>query len=869
MLFVNRALDGRKFSRMQCAVAWTMTAVLLGSVVAPVLAETTTRQLAGGTELGTKATAKYTLPSGGSGTATSNMVKTTIQNVFSLALDGNTVVSSGLFHNSIKNTGNVAIEKVTVTATDFVNASAYVVTIAGKESTLSAASPSVNVMLPNGGLKSGDELPFDAKMVPGVAGKVSGITLLVAGPENASASLKQQYDATVEYFRINPIKTSIDLVRGGNADSVGYNFDVKMSDQEAIMGMSIDLGPYDDAVGLDIEKSQLNLHYASNVNTGLKPGDPVMPWGENYSAKLTKNGNTLFLAVKFPAGSVVDAAHLDFKILAKDLTPIGIKSFQIQTGKINDINDTSFGANSEKTQPIKININGEVKREVGLAWPDGSDGQTSIVPGQIASLQMIIENTGENEDIFVMDQVYSGTPLPAGTEISWDGTTEDAGKPTVTLAARKKQLVTLQVKLPPLAAKEQRMLMANVSSAITVSATPKDSKAEPKTLAYNLTIGEREMTLLSDSGAPVINRVVVADASTTTVKLRIRNTTVFASKEAYKISVKDAAGVKVSLYEMAGGVCGPDTVNSSTFDTRLIGNGEYQDLCAQVSGSSTNGGIGDKTKVAIMLEAVSKLMIEKPGVSLPLNLYVGQFESTYDKNRTQVIEPLNAVNFYHTIKNTSDIQLTIKASDIATDIKKNTEWVTKATLVDGTDKPLGVQTVILETGEKARIQLTITAPSTVPEAETSSTLNVQGVFQYNVALSPLGKYTYGVKGLVGGTLVKDQALDAACNAVPTDNLFTQSSISALPGACVWYRLTLDNKSGTDYIEPAIADKAPGHAAISAEAQNTMTHVSASGVETPSAKPVVSNGQVEGKLDMLKNQEKAVLKYRVKIDGLNP
>ncbi|QRX84136.1 hypothetical protein [Glaciimonas sp. PAMC28666] len=852
---------------MQCAVAWTMTAVLLSSVVAPVLAETTSRQLAGGTELGTKATARYTLPSGGSGTAVSNMVKTTIQNVFSLALDGNTVVSSGLFHNSIKNTGNVAIEKVTVTATDFVNASAYVVTIAGQDTTLSAASPSVNVTLPAGGLKSGEELPFDAKMVQGVAGKVSGITLLVAGPENASASLKQQYDATVEHFRINPVNTSIDLVRGGEADTVGYNFDVKMSDQEAIMGMSIDLGP-DDTTGLGIEADRLILHYASNVPTRLKPGEELA-WGDNYFAKLTKTGNKLFLAVRFPAGSVVDKALLNLNILAKNGTPVGVKSFQIQTGKINDINDTSFGANSEKTQPIKVNITGEVKREVGLAWPEGVDGKTNIVPGQIASLPMIIENTGENDDTFVMDQVSSGASLPVGTEFSWDGTTDDAGKPTVTLAAKKKQLITLQVKLPPLVAKEQLALMANVSSGITVSATPKDSKAEPKTLAYNLTIGERAMTFLSDTGASVINRVVVADASTTSVKLRIQNTTEFSSKEAYKISVKNAAGVKVALYEMAGGVCGPDTVSSSTFDTGLIGNGEYQDFCAQVSGSGTNGGIGDKTKVAIMLEAVSKLMTEKPGVTLPLNLYVGQFESTYDKNRTQVIEPLNAVSFYHTIKNTSDIQLTIKSSDIATDIQKNTEWVTKATLVDDTDKPLGVQTVILDTGEKARIQLTITAPTTVPDAETPSTLNVQGVFQYNVALSPLGKYTYAVKGMVSGTLVKDQALDVACNAVPTDNLFSQSSISALPGACVWYRLTLDNKSGADYIDTAITDKAPGHAVISAEAQNTMTHVSASGVETPSAKPVVSNGQVEGKLVGLKNQEKAVLKYRVKIDGLTP
>ena len=870
-------LKDRHSTRWQCAVAWMMTAVLLSSVVSPVLAKS--RILEGGAQLGTAATAKYTLPSGLVQSATSNVVITKIQNVFSLALEGDTAISGeNKFHNRIRNTGNVAIQEVTLTASDFVNVSQYTVTSEGKETILTPASPSFTLALSDGGLKPDALFSFEAAILQLASDKSAHVSLTVTGPENASAKLTQEYDPAIGSFTIRPIEKKIDIARGGlDVKDFVYLFDIDTKDAgTTYMGMTVDLSS-DALKGLSFDKKngyQIAIHNGDNVWEALQPG-AVRPWGEGYKAKLTQvDDQKFFLALEFPANAKTNKAQLRFMVLADETAALGARNLQAVTGKIVDINAVGLGADSVKTPPINVNVTGVLRRELGLGRPAGESGDHAAVPGQIVSLKALIENTGESEDTFVLSS--ESADLPKETKLVWiTGTPhDDKDAPAITLAAGKQQVIELQVQLAPFNADDGISVMAAIEHKIAIKAMPQNSKDEAlaKKVFYTLALGDRTVNLVGIAGTneeTIVNHVVVANEASTSFKIRVKNTTEVASQEAYIVSVKEFAGLSVFLYPAdAGGVCGPDAGSLSTFDTGLIAGGANKDLCAQVSGSSTNGGLGNRTKAGMVLEVVSRIEHNgKTKAELPLNLYVAQSEAIQDQTPTKVIEPNGVVSFYHEILNTSDIKLTITKSDLVT--KMESGWIATATLVDVDGKPLPVQTIELGSKEKARIQLTITAPANVPTTETGSILTVNGQFQYTAVARLLGENTYKLIGIFDGKLVKEQALDAACDTSPNDNMFGQGEIVAKPAACIWYRLTLENKSGVDYADMAITDTASNYAVVSTDASNqpTLTLISKDGVETPAAAPAVANGRVNGHLDGLKNQQKAVLKYRVKIDGL--
>lgn len=870
-------LKDRHSTRWQCAVAWMMTAVLLSGVVSPVLAKS--RILEGGAQLGTAATAKYTLPSGLVQSATSNVVITKIQNVFSLALEGDTTISGvNKFHNRIRNTGNVAIKEVTLTASDFLNVSQYTVWSEGKETILTAASPSFTLALSDTGLEPEELFSFEATILQVASDKAAHVSLTVSGPENASAKLIQEYDPAIGTFAIRPIEKKIDIARGGlDTKDFVYLFDIDTKDASTTyMGMTVDLSG-EALKGLSFDKKngyQVSIHNGDNVWEALEPGT-VRPWGEGYKAKLTQvDDQKFFLALEFPANAKTDKAQLRFVVLADDTAALGSRILQAETGKIADMSATGLGADSAKTPPINVNVTGILRRELGLSLPVGESGDHAAVPGQIVSLKALIENTGESEDTFVLSS--ESADLPKETKLVWiTGTpNDDKDAPAITLAAGKNQVIELQVQLAPSNTEDAVSVMAAIAHKITIKATPENNKDEAltKKVSYTLALGDRTVSLVGIAGTNeerIVNHVVVANDSSTTFKIRVKNTTEVASHEAYIVGVKESAGLGVRLYPAdAGGICGPDAGSLSSFDTGLISGGTDKDLCAQVSGSATNGGLGNRTKAGIVLEVVSKIEHNgKTKAELPLNLYVAQSETIQDQTPTKVIEPNGVVSFYHEILNTSDIKLTITKSDLVT--KMESGWTVTATLVDVDGEPLPAQSIELESKEKVRIQLTITAPANVPTTETASILTVNGQFQYTAVTRLLGENTYKLIGIFDGKLVKEQALDASCDSLPDGKLFGQSEIIAKPAACIWYRLTLENTSGVDYADLAITDTAPMHSVVSTDAPNqpTLTLIAKDGAETPATAPAVANGRVDGHLDALENQQKAVLKYRVKIDGL--
>ncbi|KAF3997089.1 hypothetical protein [Glaciimonas immobilis] len=871
MSLTTGSIEARKFSRWTRAVAWTLAAVLLGGAMAPVFAQTISRQLPGGTELGTKATATYMLPTGLTKIVDSNVVITTIQNVYSLTLEGETIIGgTNKFHNVIRNTGNVVIKDVAIRIADLKNASGYRLnTHDDTEITLTNASPVVTFRLPNGGIKPGEILSLDGTLVQDKSDAVSSVMLSVEGPDGTGAELAQEYHPDIASFKASPLDNkAVELARDGASGSLVYVLDIKPSgDSSMFIGMDVDLTT-DALKGLSLDPSdyKVDVWYGGGAWTPVVTGAPVA-WG-SYTAKLTTTDDKhFFLAFEFPGGASNTIAQLRIKLHADSAATLGVKNFQATVGKIDGLNATIITSASVKTPVLPVDITGIVQRDLALL-PLG-ESNIAVVPGQIAKLRAEIENKGESEDTF--DLTFEDTGLPAGTKLAWNTGNQESKTPAITLAPGKKQSIELQVQLAPFAEDQQNALLLAAAANINIKATPRDNTDETlvKTLPYTLTVGERTVDFVGIAGDKedkIVHRVVDTDAAVTNFKLRVKNTTTTPSQERYTVSVKDAGGVDVSLYLAAvDGTCGPNPGNFKFLDTGFLSQGEVKNMCAQVSGSGNNGGIGNRTKVGVMLEVASVIApTGQATAELPLNLYVAQIEASADKAPVQVIAPTGVISFYHDILNTSDIQLTINTSDLEVDMTDG--WLADASLVSIDGKPLAK--VTLGSKEKARIKLTIKAPADVPTTETPSLLTVSGTFQYTTEPRELDKFTYKLMGIFDGILIKEQALDAACNAAPADDMFKRNGISAKPGACIWYRLTLENKSGVDYAELGITDKAPSLSTISNEPANKPAlSLISGGVSSPQSDPAVAGDTVEGKLNALKNTEKAVLKYRVKIDGI--
>lgn len=284
------------------------------------------------------------------------------------------------------------------------------------------------------------------------------------------------------------------------------------------------------------------------------------------------------------------------------------------------------------------------------------------------------------------------------------------------------------------------------------------------------------------------------------------------------------------------------------------------DKVVQLISATSNG--GERTSVALTLVAGSE--------------YGVAFGPT---NAVQSVPSGVTAEFKHAMTNaTSALELDkikfLKSSDKG--------WLVDVALYDGATRyPFNVVNdvfTIAETGKGLKIDsnatnwsliVTVNPPS---EAKDKETEEVTLLIQYDGILLTNGQ----VKDKVivsgannNGNLTKEQAVGESCEIAPAPDKFSATKQSVVaPGACVWYRLTLENQGSKALDGIEIIDKAqsPGTAeALAFQADSIIVTspgntVTASGAASRGQLTISVNGSIAG-------GEKATFVYRAKMQKL--
>ena len=116
----------------------------------------------------------------------------------------------------------------------------------------------------------------------------------------------------------------------------------------------------------------------------------------------------------------------------------------------------------------------------------------------------------------------------------------------------------------------------------------------------------------------------------------------------------------------------------------------------------------------------------------------------------------------------------------------------------------------LAPGESVRIFAKVQAPAgATPGTTDTATITANVVGTVNTVAEPTDPVNTDTTNVVGGQirLDKEQALDAACDGT-ADAAFSNANISALPGACIMYRIVATNEGVSDVNSVVINDTTP-------------------------------------------------------------
>ena len=205
----------------------------------------------------------------------------------------------------------------------------------------------------------------------------------------------------------------------------------------------------------------------------------------------------------------------------------------------------------------------------------------------------------------------------------------------------------------------------------------------------------------------------------------------------------------------------------------------------------------------------------------------------------------------------------------------NNFHVVTATGTSGTGTGDGIAG--LATGESVRIFAKVQAPaSATPGTTDSLTVLAQADGIIN-GINPPSATNTDTTNVIGGQirLDKEQALDAACDG-NNDAAFANANISALPGACIMYRITATNEGVSPVTTVLINDTTPSFTTLFDKVPGTYGSI----VVTTATTPVVTGGTVntvpskpadgatgalQANVGTLNGTQSAVFSFSVKID----
>lgn len=837
-----------------------------------------------GASIANQATATYTDASGVQHTVTSNLVQTTVQQVASLTLASNgtqtaTAGSIVYYPHTLTNTGNGTDTFALTTA----NSGGY--TMSG-----------VQIYADNG------------------SGQPTGSPITSSGPIAAGASFKFIVEATLPTTASSGQTNAITVTATSGFDSTqtASDTDTTTVTSDAVMQLTKSVSASSGIAGSGPYTYTLTYTNTGNATaTAFTITDPI-PAGMTYVANsgrwsvtgttaLSDTGGTSGTAPNTLTSTYTSSSNTYAVTIAQVAAgQSGTISFEVDVasgtapGTLNNTATDSYDNGAGAT--ITGNSN-TVPFTVDQAASVSITGQTVAGPasaGSKVSFTDVVKNTGNGTDTFNI--VLGTSAFPAGTSFTLyksDGVTPltdtngDGIPDTGPIPAGGTYNVIVVATLPPNATNSA----APYTNPITATSVFDKTKSATATNTLSaITSNAVDVTnnaplggtgVLGTGSGPEATAVVTnaANPGTTTTFVVVVNNT-GPQPDSYNLAASTVAtfasqtlpsGWTVSFLADGGsGNC--STTGATLSATGTIASGSSQTICAQVSvpagypagaqnlyfrALSPNSGAADTITDAVSVNAERSISITPNGA--------GQ---TY---------PGGSYVYTQTLTNTGNVlEGDGKVSSITLSLSNNqTGWTTVAyydanggaTLTSSDPQISGALNTVsgLSGGIAPGHSITLFVKVIAPSGAAAGAVNATTV----TVTTANGSYTTTVPSpstitdtttVIAGNLniTKAQALDTACAGPTGSTTYSTASLSAKPGECVLYQITVTNVGSANALSVAVSDSTPTYTTLSTAPATTV------GTIASGAPAVGGTGSFTADVGTLTPGQSAVVTFGVKI-----
>lgn len=841
---------------------------------------------AAGTNIGNQASATYVDSTGATQTVTSNTVQTVVQQVASLTLTANgaktaTAGSIVYYPHILTNTGN-GTDTYALTAA---NAASQTFNMTGLTiyADNGSGQPTGPAITSTGALAAGATFKFVvAAMVPTTATSAQVNNLTVTGTSGFSpAQTASNTDTTtVTSNAVINLTKSISVASG--APGTGpYTYTLTYTNTGNSTATAVKIADAIPAGLTEVANSGLWSVTGATTLTDAKAVYGTAPNQITYDYNVTTAGTVTAIASNVAPGQ---SGTISFKVNVAAATAPGTIN-NTAAVSYNDGSGSTVNGNSN-TVPFNVGQTAGVTLTPPAAV-------ASANPGSTVSFANVIKNTGTGIDTFNI--TLSAGNYPAGTSFvlyKSDGVTplidtnSDGIADTGPLAAGASYTVVVHAVLPASAAGTGPFTV-NKTATSTVDSTKSATGADTLTAVTSASVDVTNNAPLAGTGvkgggagpeaaAQVTN--AVNPAASTTFIVVANNTGPIA--DTYNLGASTVsnfasqtlpAGWSVT-FKADGGTGNCSSTAATITNTGTVAAGGNATVCAVVAvpagfaagtadlyfrAQSPATGAQDTIHDAVTVNAVRSL--------------------TYTPNGTGQVFPGGSVVYSHTLTNTGNV---VEGSGSATStitlpaVNTQTGWTSTQYYdannngaLDATDPAItasGLQGVLaagLAPGQSITIFDKVIAPSGVAVGvvnTTTMTVTAANGTTYTSTAPAATVATDSTTVIAGNvTLVKTQGLDAICTGTPSGGYSTTTiTTGAVPGACVDYKITVQNVGAANATGVTVSDATPAYTVLS-----TLPATSNGTVTGPAVGAV---GSVTATIGTLTPGQSAVVTFGVKI-----
>lgn len=788
-----------------------------------------------GTSISNQASATYSDGSGVARTVTSNLVQTTVTQVYSLTLTANgaqnaTPGSVVYYPHTLTNTGN-GTDTFNLTAANAASPQ-FTMTNVLIYADNGSGAPVGSPITSTGALASGATFKFIVTgTVPATAtaGQTNALTVTGASTGDATKTASNTDTTTATSNAVVTLTKSISVSTGA-ANSGPYTYTLTYTNT----GNS-------DATAVAI---------VDNIPTGMTYVAGSARWSvTGASTALSDSGGTVGTSPN-TLTSTYDGTNRRLTATVARVSPgqSGYVTFQVNVnanvppGVLNNTATLSYNNGAATVNGSSNTVPFTVTQTAAVAL-SGATVAGPAAPGSTVSFTNVVTNNGNGSDTFNVTFAATNS-FPSGTTFQLyksDGTTPlvdtngDGVVDTGPLAAGATYNVIVKATLPPSAAgtgpfqitKTARSVLDSTKSASAVDQLTAITPASVD-LAHTSAASGNGIGLGPEGSAVVTN--ATNPGTSTVFTLVTKNTG--PAPDSYNLSAStDATFAAVSLptgwtidFKADGGTGTCSSTGATITNTGSVAAGGFATVCAVVNipagydagtvqvyfrALSPTSTVSDRLHDAVTVNAVRSVSLTPNGT--------GQ---TY---------PGGSYVYTHTLTNNGNVTEGSTFSTLSPALANGGSGWTSTLYydtngngtLDAADVLVG-STLNLPSGLAKGASITLFNKVIAPSGAVAGTVNVTTITvstangSYTTTVPAATVATDSTTVIAGNlTLIKEQALDVSCNG--SGNAWTQGNLNAKPGECVMYRITVTNVGAADATNVIVSDATPAYTTISTAA----------------------------------------------------